>query len=90
MIVQPFPGVLGGRLRRIRGCTGVLLSGIEARLLRDDGSPVELNESGELWIRGGNVALGYLDNEKANKETFVDGWLRTGDQFRVDEEGNFW
>lgn len=89
-IVKPFPGVLGGRLKPVRGCTGVLLPGIEARLLRDDGSPVELNEAGELWIRGGNVALGYWNNEKANKETFIDGWLRTGDQFRVDEEGNFW
>jgi acyl-CoA synthetase (AMP-forming)/AMP-acid ligase II len=49
-----------------------------------------LNEPGELWVRSGNVALGYWNNPKANADTFVRGWLRTGDRFRIDEGGNFW
>jgi len=49
-----------------------------------------LNETGELWLRSRNVALGYWNNPKANADTFVHGWLRTGDRFRIDEEGNFW
>ena len=49
-----------------------------------------LNEPGELWIRSGNVALGYWNNPKANADTFVRGWLRTGDRFKIDEGGNFW
>jgi len=48
------------------------------------------NEPGELWLRSPNIAIGYWNNPKANRETFVDGWLRTGDRFRVDEGGNFW
>ena len=49
-----------------------------------------LNEPGHLWLRSENVALGYWNNPKANAGTFVHGWLRTGDRFRVDEEGYFW
>jgi acyl-CoA synthetase (AMP-forming)/AMP-acid ligase II len=49
-----------------------------------------LNEPGELWLRAGSVAAGYWNNPKANAATFVHGWLRTGDRFRVDEQGYFW
>ena len=41
---------------------------------------------GELWLRGENIMDGYLDPE-ANKQVFCDGWLRTGDLVRLDEEG---
>ena len=58
--------------------------------MRDDGTDANVNEPGELWLRGDNVALGYWDNEKASKETFVDGWVHTGDIFYVDAGGNFW
>ncbi|KAF9451831.1 acetyl-CoA synthetase-like protein [Macrolepiota fuliginosa MF-IS2] len=88
-ITQPFPGSLGGKMKRINGSTGVLLPGMEARLLRDDGSAAGVNEPAELWLKSPNVALGYWNNEKADRETFVNGWLRTGDKFRVDEEGYF-
>lgn len=88
-ISRPFPGVLSGRLTNRPGSTGVLLPGMEGRLLRDDGSETEPEEIGELYVKGGNVALGYWRNEKATKETFIDGWLRTGDKFRVDKEGYF-
>jgi long-chain acyl-CoA synthetase len=42
---------------------------------------------GELLIRGPNVSLGYWKNPPASAETFVDGWLHTGDMARLDEEG---
>lgn len=76
-------------MKRIPGCTGVLIPGMEARILRDDGSDADVNEVGELYLKGGNIAMGYWNNEKATREAFVDGWLRTGDKFRVDEEGYF-
>lgn len=80
--------MLGGR-QPVRGSIGILLPGMKARLLREDGTGVDFNEPGELWLRGENVALGYFKNEKATKETFIDGWLRTGDRFKVDETHTF-
>ncbi|KAF9459208.1 hypothetical protein BDZ94DRAFT_1268837 [Collybia nuda] len=88
-VTQPFPGSLGGRMKRVSGCTGVLLPGMEGRIVRDDGSEADVNEVGELYLKSPNIAMGYWNNEKATRETFVDGWLRTGDKFRVDEEGYF-
>ncbi|KAF9483593.1 acetyl-CoA synthetase-like protein [Pholiota conissans] len=100
-VVQPLDGVLG-KYRRISGCTGILLPGMEAVLIKDDvttppstgidigAAGCKVNEHGELWLRGENIALGYWNNPKANGETFVNGWLKTGDRFRVDEEGYFW
>ena len=62
---------------------------MEARVVRDDGSDADVNEVGSLYLKGHNLALGYWNNEKATRETFIDGWLRTGDQFRVTDEGYF-
>jgi len=82
----PTPGSMG--LQPIRGSAGILLPGMEAKLLRDDGSHAEIDEPGEMWLKGRNVALGYFGNEEATKETFIDGWLRTGDKFKTDGKGS--
>jgi len=42
---------------------------------------------GEVWIRGGAVTEGYLDLEKENKESFEDGWFKTGDIGEFDSRG---
>ncbi|KII90717.1 hypothetical protein PLICRDRAFT_174091 [Plicaturopsis crispa FD-325 SS-3] len=78
-------------IESISGSSGILLPGMEGRVVKDDGSEANANESGELWIRGDTVALGYWQNEKSTKETFLpDGWLRTGDRFRFDKQGLFY
>lgn len=84
-IRKPYPGLLG--MQPKVGSAGILLPGQEARILRDDGSEADVGEPGELWIRGDNVALGYFGNEKATRDTFVNGWLRTGDTFKADADG---
>ncbi|KZT12012.1 acetyl-CoA synthetase-like protein [Laetiporus sulphureus 93-53] len=85
---MPTPNMFGGRIPPMADSVGVLLPGQDARIVREDGSDADVNEPGELWMRGGNVALGYWQDEEATRRTFLkDGWLRSGDQFRVDELG---
>ncbi|KZV73185.1 acetyl-CoA synthetase-like protein, partial [Peniophora sp. CONT] len=87
----PFNGILSGRVPTwVPGMTGILLPGMEARIVREDGSDAEVDESGEIYLRGGNVVLGYWNNETATRDAFLPGgWLRTGDRFRTDAEGRF-
>ncbi len=48
---------------------------------------IRLEEDGELVVRGPQVMLGYYKNDEATKETMEDGWFRTGDIARIDEDG---
>ena len=83
-------GLFNGRAKNVPGSAGILLPGLDMRLIRADGSDAGINEPGELWLRGPTVAMGYWNDEKTTKETFVDGWLRTGDIFTVDQDGVFY
>lgn len=65
-----------------------LPTGVEVRIVAEDGSEAAPPGSvGEIWIRGATVTTGYLNNSEANHESFVDGWFRTGDLGRKDEDG---
>ena len=46
-----------------------------------------VGEVGELWCKGPQVVKGYWNKPEATAETFVDGWVKTGDLARLDEEG---
>ncbi|KAA1476775.1 acetyl-CoA synthetase-like protein [Dentipellis sp. KUC8613] len=88
----PLPGLFPGRFsdEALSSMTGILPPGVEARIVREDGSDADFDEVGELYLRGGNVTLGYWGNQEATKETFLpDSWLRTGDRFTVDRNGAF-
>jgi len=72
------------------GSCGSLLPGYEARLIAPDGSEIqEYDKPGELVVRSPTIVLGYLNNQKATEEAFLDGWLRTGDEavFRKSPNG---
>ena len=43
--------------------------------------------AGEIWFRGPNLIRGYWNEPEATAETIVDGWLRSGDVGRMDDEG---
>ncbi|KAL8709469.1 MAG: hypothetical protein Q9220_005852 [cf. Caloplaca sp. 1 TL-2023] len=67
---------------------GTLIPCTEAKIIDLDGNELGHNEAGEVLARGPQVVMGYLDNPKATAETFDDdGWLHTGDQGFIDEQG---
>jgi acyl-CoA synthetase (AMP-forming)/AMP-acid ligase II len=74
------------------GSVGALIPNTEARLVDPEtGEDVAEGEEGEIWVRGPQVMSGYLNNDEATAETLLeDGWLRTGDIGRVDENGFFY
>lgn len=66
---------------------GPAMPAFESKVVNpDNGVEVPLGEAGELWVRGGHVIRGYLNREDATAETIVDGWLRTGDMAKKDED----
>lgn len=51
------------------------------------GTTVHIADDGEVWLNGGNVFQGYLNDPKATDATLHDGWLATGDLGSLDEDG---
>lgn len=77
---------------RREGSLGKPLSQIsEIRIVEtdDDGvaHDVAPGETGELWVRGDAVTPGYWQLDAVNEQRFVDGWMRTSDLVRADEDG---
>jgi long-chain acyl-CoA synthetase len=76
-------------LVRKPGSIGTPLAGVEMRVVGRDGTPLPTGEVGEIAIRGHNVMKGYWREPHATAEAIPDGWFRTGDLARTDEDGYF-
>ena len=72
------------------GSIGTPVVGVEMRLVGNDGADVPVGEVGEIAIRGHNVMRGYWGRPEATAEAIPDGWFRTGDLARIDEDGYFY
>lgn len=62
-------------------------AGPEVAIMDAMGNLLPVGITGEVVIRGENVTAGYEHNPQANADNFTNGWFRTGDQGRLDEEG---
>src|SRR5699024_707880 len=62
----------------------------EIIVVSDDGKLTQPNEVGELLIKGKHVFKFYWNLEAETKATFSDGWLKTGDLAKYDEDGDFY
>ena len=74
---------------RKAGSIGTPIAGVEMRAVNDSGNDVPQGEVGEIAIRGHNVMKGYWGKPEATAQAIPDGWFRTGDLARVDEDGYF-
>jgi fatty-acyl-CoA synthase len=72
---------------RKRGSIGFFNFYIEGKIVDDQGQKVPSGNVGELWLSGPNVTPGYWNLAEANAKSLVDGWFKTGDLVRMDDEG---
>ncbi|MHA3773313.1 AMP-binding protein [Verrucomicrobiota bacterium sgz303538] len=71
-----------------RGSVGKLAPGLAAQIRDPEtGKLLSLHETGMLWLKGPNIFEGYLDDPERTAEVIVDGWFKTGDLGRFDEDG---
>ncbi len=87
---NPIPAAAGDSVQPSArlGSTGKMAPGIAAEI-RDpeSGQKLSLHETGMLWVRGPNIFDGYLNDPVRSAEVLEDGWFKTGDLGRFDEDG---
>ncbi|PYI37378.1 long-chain-fatty-acid--CoA ligase [Arthrobacter psychrolactophilus] len=71
------------------GSVGTAVSGAQLRVVDDQGADVEPGSVGEIAVAGSYVMKGYWNNPEATAAAIPDGWFRTGDLGRQDEDGVF-
>jgi acyl-[acyl-carrier-protein]-phospholipid O-acyltransferase/long-chain-fatty-acid--[acyl-carrier-protein] ligase len=77
-------GVLGRKV----GSVGRMVPGLTARIRdADTGEDLNIFQSGMLWLRGANVFEGYFKETDQTKAVLQEGWYKTGDVGRLDEDG---
>ncbi|MHA2395897.1 MAG: AMP-binding protein [Candidatus Thorarchaeota archaeon] len=72
------------------GYIGKPISGVEMRVVNEEGDDVAPNEVGEAIYRSPSLMQGYQGDDSKTQESFDGSWFYTGDLFRVDEEGNYY
>ena len=81
---DPFNHQIGNKL----GTVGHPLPGLAVRIVDPDSMhPLPVRQEGMLQVKGPNVMIGYLGDEKKTNEAIVDGWYTTGDIAMLDDDG---
>jgi fatty-acyl-CoA synthase len=73
----------------IRTSVGLLVMGLEMKIVGTDGVEVEMDgkQWGEIWLRGPWIANEYYRDPERSKDAFAGGWYHTGDVATIDREG---
>lgn len=77
-------------IKRKAGSVGYPAFSMRAKIMSPEGKEAPVGEVGELWVKGPNVTPGYWNRPEETKAAFHDGWFKTGDSARVDEDGCFY
>tara|TARA_B110000503_G_scaffold85681_1_gene130389 strand:- start:232 stop:1773 length:1542 start_codon:yes stop_codon:yes gene_type:complete len=72
--------------QRLKSC-GSAITGVEIKICDEDGNTLPAGEAGEIWVKSPAIMLGYWNRPEATEEVICDGWYRSGDGGRMDEEG---
>lgn len=73
------------------GAAGILLPNMTAKYVGEDGEELAIGETGELWMKGPNIMMGYLNNPTATANAITpDGFFKSGDVGHQDAAGNLW
>ncbi len=72
------------------GSSGVLVPGYDAKILDENGTSVEVGDSGDLFVKGGSAAPYYWNRPEKTKHTMRGDWLFTGDRYYQDKDGFFY
>jgi 4-hydroxybenzoate-CoA ligase len=82
---------ISNRAGKVRyGSSGTPVPNYQAKLVDDDDSELGPGEIGELLIKGRTSAEGYWNQREKSLRTFAGEWTRTGDKYRIDEDGFYW
>ena len=84
------PSAILRRIRRIilpERVLGKAAENCTIRIADDDGVEIPPGEHGEILIKAKAVMVGYLHEAQKTAETFIDGWIHTGDKGEIDEDG---
>jgi long-chain acyl-CoA synthetase len=79
--------ISGEEYRRRPSSAGRPLPVVDLRIVAPVGRDASTGEPGEVWVRGPGNTPGYWNDPDATDSAFVDGWFRTGDVGRLDDEG---
>jgi malonyl-CoA/methylmalonyl-CoA synthetase len=79
------------RGRKKAGSIGIPLPGVEVRVVNAETlQDTAAGETGEIWLKGSSISPGYWKKPDETAKAFVDGWFRSGDLGRVDQEGYYY